>query len=315
MQINNKLCATLVSILALGHLMSSCNKPDKIVLKNEGSIYMSQAAGTRATLALRLADTAQTVTFGAGYGGLQFAGQDINVSFKVDTTLVAAYNTLHGTTYTVLPSSSYTTTGLSDVIKAGTTSSAGLGLSISTKAIKFGTHYMLPIMLASASSGSIDSSLRTTYFAIDTITRLSVDITSLGALTVSHESNPPDANEGSLKLVDGDITTKFFTSGYSSDFWMQIKSTAANAVGAYTLTSGNDSPTRDPKNWAFVGSNDGATWTVLDTRVDQAFTGRNQTLRFEVDNVTPYNYYRLNITSNSGSRNFQMSEWRIIKYE
>ena len=315
MQINNKILWVVAGIISVGALMVSCNKADKIILKNEGTIYMPQAVGARATLALRLADTPQVVVFGAAYGGLQYPGQDISVGFKVDTTLVAAYNAKNGTSYLVLPAASYTISGLTSVIKSGSTSSDPLGIAISSKAIRFGTHYMLPITLTNISSGTLDSNLRTTYFAIDTITRLSVDVTTLGALTVNHESNPPDAGEGSLKLVDGDNSTKFFTSGYSSSFYMQLKFATAVPAGAYTLTSGNDAPTRDPKDWNLAGSNDGVTWTVLNSRTGESFTDRNMTRRFEVDNSVAYSYYRVNITANGGSGNFQMSEWRLIKYE
>lgn len=315
MQIINKIFYSFLSLLCLAFFMASCNKSDKIVLKNEGTIYMPQAAYARNILSLRLADTPQVVVFGAAYGGLKYPGQDINVAFKLDTMLVNNYNALNGTAYVTMPASSYTISGLQSVIKAGHTSSDPLQLAISTKMLHFGTHYMLPITLASNSSGTVDSSLRTAYFTIDTITRLSIDFTGLAALTVSHESNPPDANEGSLKLVDGDYSTKFFTSGFSTDFWMQQAFKTAVPVGAYTLTSGNDAPTRDPKNWNLSGSNDGTTWTVLDTRTGETFSDRNQTRRFEVDDTTPYTYYRVYITQNGGSANFQLSEWRLIQYK
>lgn len=315
MQIINKIFYTFLSLLCLSFFITSCNKSDKIELKNEGTIYMPQAADSRGLLSLRLADTPQIVVFGAAYGGLKYPGQDINVSFKLDTMLINSYNALNGTSYIAMPATSYTISGLQSVIKAGQTSSNPLQLAISTKMLHFGTHYMLPISLTSNSSGTVDSSMRTTYFAVDTITRLSIDFTGLAALTVSHESNPPDANEGSLKLVDGDYTTKFFTSGYSTDFWMQQAFKTAVAVGAYTLTSGNDATRRDPKDWNLAGSNDGNTWTVLDTRTGEIFSDRNQTRRFEVDDTTPYTYYRVYITQNGGSPNFQLSEWRLIKYE
>jgi len=315
MQLNNKISGILAFLICFGLLISSCNKADKIVLANEGNIYMPQAAGTRGTLELQLADTAQTVIFGAAYGGLQFSGQDINVTFKVDTALVANYNSSHGTAYKVLPASSYTISGLTDVIKAGKTSSDGLGLSIRTNAIVFGTHYMLPVSIERATPGKLDSALRTAYFAIDTITRLSVDITKLGTMSVSDENGGGiGADEGSPKLVDGDLTTKYLND-YVETMWIQWEFAAPLAVGAYTFTSGNDASDRDPKNWDISGSNDGTTWTVVDSRTDYFFASRTQTVRFETNAPAAYKYYRINITANNGSSLFQLTELRLIKYQ
>ncbi len=315
MQINNKFLWTVAGIISFGLITSSCNKPDKIILAGEGNIYMPQAAGTRGTLALRLADTAQTVIFGAAYGGLQYSGQDINVSFKIDTALVATYNASHGTTFKVLPTASYTIAGLTDIIKAGKTSSDGLGLSIMTNAIVFGTHYMLPVSIENTSAGNVDSALRTTYFAIDTITRLSVDITSQGVLSVNNENGGGSgAGEGSPKVVDGDFTTKYLNN-YANTMWIQLQFPTPVAVGAYTLTSANDASGRDPKVWDISGSNDGITWTIVDSRTDYFFANRLQTVRFETSAPAPYNYYRMNITANNGSSLFQMSELRFFQYK
>ncbi|CAN5826120.1 hypothetical protein BH11BAC3_BH11BAC3_28050 [soil metagenome] len=315
MQTGNKFLWVVAGIISVGMLTSSCNKADKIFLKNEGTIYMPQAAGTRGTLALRLADTAQTVIFGAAYGGLQYSEQDINVAFKIDTSLVAAYNASHGTAYQVLPASSYTISGLTDIIKAGKTSSDGLGFAIMTNAIVFGTHYMLPVSIESVSPGKVDSALRTTYFAIDTITRLSVDITAQGTLSVSNENGGGSgAGEGSPKVVDGDLNTKYLNN-YVNTMWIQLQFATPVAVGAYTLTSGGDASGRDPKTWDISGSNDGTTWTVVDSRTDYFFASRTQTVRFETSTPGAYKYYRMNITANNGSSLFQMSELRLIQYK
>ncbi len=80
------------------------------------------------------------------------------------------------------------------------------------------------------------------------------------------------------------------------------------------MTSGNDSPDRDPKTWMLQGSNDAdagadaGSWVTLDTRTDQAFTNRFQTLSYSFTNATTYSHYRFVVTANNGSIDFQVSE-------
>ncbi len=143
---------------------------------------------------------------------------------------------------------------------------------------------------------------------------LNQDWTFAATIKVSKEyPGGPDAAEGSLKLIDGDINSKFLIFDYPTDFWMQQDLPSEEIVDMYTLTSGNDAPSRDPKNWTFTGSNDEVNWVTLDTRTDESFAGRNETKEYTFDSTTPYKYYRMNITANNGDGLFQLSEWRILE--
>lgn len=172
MQIKNKFLPTVVAIISLVIGISSCNKADKIVLKSEGTITMPQAFSTRGQISLLLLDTPQAVIFGAAYGGLKSAGQDIAITFKVDTNAIATYNAKNGTSYISFPSSSYTVSSLNGTIKAGETSSIPLTVNFSTKSLDAHTKYMLPITISNISSGILDSSLKTTYFSIDKLANI-----------------------------------------------------------------------------------------------------------------------------------------------
>ena len=310
----------IISISIAGLLVSaftlSCNKPAAVELANEGTVYMPQAVGTRAKIDLQLSTQPQDVVFGAAYGGLKFSSQDNVVSFKIDSGLVAAYNLSNGTNYTLLPAAAYTVSGFSSVIPAGSTSSNPLSVAVSTNTLPFGIKYMLPITLTSA-GGNIDPTLKTSYFRFDTIMRKSVDVTALGTLTVSNE-NPSGsgAGEGSLKLVDNEIGTKYLYFGFNPAGWFQLQFTSPVAVGAYTFTSANDASGRDPKTWTLNGSNDGTAWTPIDSRANELFAARAQTNRYEIAGIPQaYTYYRVFLTANNGSTLFQMAEWRLIKYE
>lgn len=294
----------------------SCNKPQEVKLANEGSIYMPQAAGTRSVVNLQLSTKPQEIAFGAAYGGLEYPKQENAVTFKLDTNLVAAYNAQNGTAYRILPDSVYTVSGFNSVIRAGATSSDPLVLNVSSSRMRFGVRYLLPVTLVSASNGTINPQMQTTYFRFDTILRKSVDVTGQGTLTVSNENGGGStAGEGSPKLVDGDINTKYLYN-YVPDSWFELNFSTPVSVGAYTFTSANDASSRDPKNWTLQGSNDGTNWTILDTRVDEAFVSRFQTKRYEIGG-TPgaYTRYRVVVNANGGSSLFQMAEWRLIRYE
>ncbi|MBC8984565.1 ATP/GTP-binding protein [Pedobacter sp. N36a] len=141
-----------------------------------------------------------------------------------------------------------------------------------------------------------------------------VDVTSKGKLSVNIENRDGiDSGEGSKKVVDDDVNSKFLIFSYAPNFYMQLEFPQAQQVASYSLTSGGDAPLRDPKNWTFNGSNDGSTWTVLDTRTDEAFAGRVQTRFFNFKNLNAYKYYRISITSIGAGDLFQLGEWRVIE--
>jgi hypothetical protein len=124
-----------------------------------------------------------------------------------------------------------------------------------------------------------------------------------------------DAGEGSKKVIDGNLDTKFLIFSFAPDFYIELEYDIAQRLDAYTLTSANDASDRDPKNWKIVGSNDRTQWTELDSQTDQQFSERKQTQRFEFDNENTYKYYRINISALRGATSalFQLAEWRVIR--
>jgi predicted alpha-1,2-mannosidase len=119
--------------------------------------------------------------------------------------------------------------------------------------------------------------------------------------------NPP--SEVEQNLVDGDLGTKWLA--FATTGWVQVKLSSALAVTTYAMTSANDEPGRDPKNWTLEGSPDGTNWTAVDARTDQAFADRGVTNLYPVTNPQPYLYYRLNITANGGAPIVQLAELQL----
>jgi hypothetical protein len=109
---------------------------------------------------------------------------------------------------------------------------------------------------------------------------------------------------------DGNAGSKWFNNNVAPTGWVQYDFGANNAqaVKRYTVSSANDVPARDPKDWQFQGSQDGTVWTTLDSKSGQTFANRYQQNVYPIGNTTAYRYYRLNITANSGETGVQLSE-------
>jgi predicted alpha-1,2-mannosidase len=116
--------------------------------------------------------------------------------------------------------------------------------------------------------------------------------------------NPP--NETAQKAADEDPNTKWLT--FASTGWLQYRLSEDVTVKKYALTSANDFPDRDPKDFALQGSSDGSTWTTVDSRTGQTFDKRFSPHVYEVADPGAYRYYRLNITRNNGSDGTQLAD-------
>ncbi|HWM04845.1 MAG TPA: ThuA domain-containing protein [Actinophytocola sp.] len=129
----------------------------------------------------------------------------------------------------------------------------------------------------------------------------------VATVTASAE-NPP--NETKDKLTDNNENTKWLA--FEPNGWVAYQLAEPAVVTKYSLTSANDSPGRDPKDWALQGSQDGSSWTDVDTRTDEEFPERFQRREFEITNTTAYRHYRLNITENAGEPLIQLADWGLF---
>ncbi|MGW7615734.1 SMI1/KNR4 family protein [Streptomyces antimycoticus] len=100
--------------------------------------------------------------------------------------------------------------------------------------------------------------------------------------------------------------------GHGGRAWLEFTLRRPIAVGHYVLTSANDVPGRDPRDWTLKGSNDGEHWVDLDTRVEESFAHRHQPRGFTFPAHTAYGRYRLEITRNAGEDHVQLSQVRFF---
>lgn len=127
-------------------------------------------------------------------------------------------------------------------------------------------------------------------------------------VTASAE-NPP--GEVAANLADGNAGSKWLM--FKNSGWAQYDLDEAQPIARYTLTSGNDAAQRDPRDFRVQGSDDGTTWTTIDQRSGETFTGRGQTRVFDLDEPSaPYLHYRLEVLANQSGGLVQLAGWEPI---
>jgi hypothetical protein len=103
----------------------------------------------------------------------------------------------------------------------------------------------------------------------------------------------------------GEVGGNFWTSqvGVAMPQWVQQDLGVGNAVviAEYGVAARTDYGDGVPSAWEFQGSNDGSSWTTLDTQTGQSFPGGDNPQLYPISNSTAYRYYRLNITASNNS--------------
>jgi predicted alpha-1,2-mannosidase len=128
----------------------------------------------------------------------------------------------------------------------------------------------------------------------------------IATITASGENAP---FEGKAQGFDGDKGTKWLV--FATTGWLQAQLKQPQTVTNYAITSANDEPGRDPKDWTLQGSADGTTWVTVDQQTGQSWAARGETHDFTVADPKPYLYYRLNVTANGGADIVQLAELEL----
>lgn len=124
-------------------------------------------------------------------------------------------------------------------------------------------------------------------------------------------TSPSGHGEGDGKTiagsVDGDAGTKWCVRDAGKSVSWQAELPAAKKVEAYTLTSAEDVPARDPQVWVLEGSADGKAWTTLDRQsFDKPFEKRHQSKAFKIAQPAEFRFYRFTFTPQDSY--FQVAE-------
>lgn len=136
------------------------------------------------------------------------------------------------------------------------------------------------------------------------------DITADGG-TLSAQYGGNESEETYVKLIDKTADSKYLVVD-QSNLWVDYKANGVYLLSSYSLTSANDAPDRDPKDWSLYGSKDGKTWMLIDQQINQQFNYRGATQYYSSSAVEGYQYYRLHITQNNGASSTQLSELQLL---
>lgn len=111
---------------------------------------------------------------------------------------------------------------------------------------------------------------------------------------------------------DGTTSTVWASGSSGNTGWVQYRfnSGLGWAITQYKLVGGTNLTT-SPRDWQLLGSNDGTTWTTLDTRANETFSTAGEEKRYQFANSIPYSYYRLNVTATGGSSGVELAEFQL----
>jgi hypothetical protein len=273
-----------------------------------GGSLLQQPSGTDHTLGTSVVVLPVSLTLAGAAGG----AFTVNVSASPDTahaliddgTLEGATLLKEGDDYTIPSTISFPAN--SNTVK--------FNMVVNTASLR---KYELnkPVLALSLSSPTrhlLDSVRSTVVMQLDPSRLIETDITNTNIGYKTQYENTSNANETSGKLIDNNVNSKFLLFNFST-LWAQLEFATPQTTGAYTLTSANDGPERDPKNWTLEGSDNGTDWTVLDTRTDESFGSRFLTVKYTFSNQVAFKFYRLNVTAVKNSDLFQLAEWRLLK--
>ena len=143
-----------------------------------------------------------------------------------------------------------------------------------------------------------------------------------GYTTIIHSKTTIKSSQASINtsenlqmLFDDDKNTKFLVAAAKNTITIHNKT--ASIIKKYSITSANDAPGRDPKNWTLSGSIDGLTWNIIDNKTNETFSKRGITNTYNLaNNNAKYSHYRIVLeqshTSVYGDNYLQIAEIAFI---
>lgn len=140
-----------------------------------------------------------------------------------------------------------------------------------------------------------------------------VDVTDMYSVTLSAPASKP--SQPPVNAFDNRLGgNKWFEEPFATPPTLDITfDSGAQLIQAYTITTGNDIPNRQPKEWILSGW-DGTGWVELDHRTDVAQRGDNSKATYYIlDNQTAYEKYQIDFLDNHGDANFQIGEIELCR--
>jgi hypothetical protein len=114
-------------------------------------------------------------------------------------------------------------------------------------------------------------------------------------------------------VYGGTQTTTVGGTAYPGE-WIQIQMPEAMALDSYSMYGRNLFTYRMPYNWIVAGSNNGTTWTQVNSQTAQGTWRGQEPISYYPNSTTPYLYFRLIVTAivdGSGAQNVNLGQWTI----
>ncbi|MEI9959472.1 MAG: DUF1735 domain-containing protein [Ferruginibacter sp.] len=330
-----------IGCLAIATVALSCKKSTKFDITGDPDIKFftnTQSFGTGPQNALTY--SAVNIPNGAGSGLLNLSStipatikfpvfaskqisQDVTVTAKLDTTLIATYNAANNTSYAAFPVGVLNADGLLAHIAKGTASSSD-SITITTNAPGFnlltGTAYMAPIKLTTVSpgEGSITAaSTQVTYIIVNVEQRrikyLATTADVIGALLTPRTAwtsafTPAPTTTGSI--FDGSTTT--FSRWTASPVQLDVNMQAIQNVTGIRLYTANTA-TYVPTQIDVYLSNDGITYDKIGSDLKANITYASSYNYILFYKAIQAKYIRLNLsyTTNTNAQNYRIVEFDV----
>ncbi|MCD8498210.1 MAG: discoidin domain-containing protein [Alphaproteobacteria bacterium] len=135
-----------------------------------------------------------------------------------------------------------------------------------------------------------------------------------GGITVTTSSDYSGSYPG-WKTLDNNTGTEWVAANNVTSGWLRVQYPSATKVLGYGMTGRGAGSGDNPKNWTFEGSDNGSTWTVLDTQTNITNL-TNVPKAFVLASEANYTYYRVNISATvSSADDLGMMEFEIYSDE
>ncbi|WP_340016437.1 hypothetical protein [Paenibacillus sp. FSL K6-1318] len=138
-----------------------------------------------------------------------------------------------------------------------------------------------------------------TVYSADVVDKM----TNFAAPTGYVVSTDSDLNNGNYiawKAFDDSESYGWLTKGGVLTGYLRVQVPIAKTIKAYRISSADNILLSNASEWSFEGSNDGISWTTLDTVKDKPFTIKGDSRMYYINNNNSYSYYQFNCTKNSG---------------
>jgi len=276
-----------------------------------GKIYMPQAVDNPIEKVYYFSDDIDTLVYGANFGGPVDNKHDINVQFKVEPSLVAAFNEKTGNDYQLLPADAYEMGALQATIHKGKYSTGPQILKLKTNKIPGVRKYLLPVwMVADAGPYKINEDIKTSYFVISATYRTNpFAAIDRSAWTISGLANEEAVGEGpnngrAIFAIDPSPETYWHTvyrpSALPPPHWLAVDTKKSQLFHGFKLRGRSDTPTGNPRNITVEFSEDGQAWQQ-GGKFSLSTTTENT---FYLPEFKSGRYFKITITETQGNTAF-----------